>query len=86
LPVIPDNTEMPSHTREDPHDLVLEEIGILILIHHEVGEPVMEILGHIGQIDHLTEQEEEIIEIERIVSLESASIFLVDLEYHRAVV
>ncbi len=80
LPIITDDTEIFRFTREYPDDFILEHIGILVLIDHEILEPIMEILEHLRQIEHLTEQEEEIIKINCIVRLESARIFLVDLE------
>lgn len=80
LPIITDDTEIFRFTREYPDDFILEHIGILVLIDHEILEPIMEILEYLRQIEHLTEQEEEIIKINCIVRLESARIFLVDLE------
>lgn len=58
MPVITDDTEVASLGREYLHDLVLEEIGILVLIDHEVGESIVEVFEHLRDIDDSTKEEQ----------------------------
>jgi len=43
----------------------------------------MEIFYHFIHVEYLTKKEKEVVEIERIVCLESCGVFLVDFEYDR---
>ena len=65
-------------TCEDTDDIVLELIGILIFIDHEVLESPMEILSYILDIEDLAKEKEEIIEIESILFPHLSYICLID--------
>ena len=81
MPIISDDTEVARLGREDPYDLILEEIGILILIDHEVLEAIMEVLEYLRYIEHLAKEEQQIVKIKCIRSLQSTIVFFVDFEY-----
>ena len=70
-------------TREYADRLVLERIGVLILVHHEVLEAVMEVFANFCDIENLAETEEEIIEIESIFFSHLSCIGLIDFEDDR---
>ena len=57
LPVISDDTEIASFACEYTDDIVLELIGILVFIHHEVLESSMEILSYFVDIEDLPKKE-----------------------------
>ncbi len=80
LPVIADDTEISRRTRENANYFILEEIGILIFIDHEVLESWMEILYNLINIENLSKEEEKVIEIKCIFFFESSDIFLVYFE------
>jgi hypothetical protein len=46
LPVISDDTEIATFAREDADDVILERIGILVFIDHEVLESTMEVFPY----------------------------------------
>ena len=57
LPVISDDTEIASFTCEYTDDVVLELIGILVFVYHEVLESSMEILSYFVDIENLPKKE-----------------------------
>ncbi len=83
LPVVTDDTEIFRVTREYTDRLVLQRIGILVLIYHEVLEAIMEVFANFRDIEDLPETEEKIIEIQSIFFFHLATIGLVDLEDDR---
>ena len=78
LVVIADNAEIAVSVSEEPYQLKLRSVGVLILIHHDIAESVLIIGQHfVVGVKQFHGQHEQVVKIQRIVLFESFLIFVV---------
>ncbi len=66
LPVITDHRDILGVARKHFDNLVLDFVGVLILVDHDIGKTTMKIREHFRKFQELVDFEEDIVEIERI--------------------
>ena len=80
LVVVSHYAEILIFSRQQAHQLKLGVIGVLILVHHDIAEPLLVILPHFSAaFQKLHRLHDQIIKIQGIVFLQQLLILLVDL-------
>ena len=80
LVVVADDAEIPVFCREKTHQLELGLVGVLVLVHHDVAEPVLVIIQHfVVGMEELHRQHEEVVKIYRVVLPQPLLVLLVGI-------
>ena len=80
LVVVADGGEVAEPADQQPHQLVLGAIGVLVFIHQQVADPVLPVFARLGiPAEQCHRCQDQVVEVEGVVGLEAALVLQVEL-------
>ena len=79
LVVVPHHAQVPVLARQQPHQLKLHCVGVLVLIHHDIAEPLLVVVQHLLLgLEQLHRLQQQIVKIQGVVGPQLPLILAVD--------